>query len=280
MKTSHNTVLDYYFKKLNDIPLLSKEEEREVAKLAKKGDKAAREKLVTANLRFVVKMAKKYVSKEMPLDDLISEGNMGLLRAVETFDPDRKCHFISYAVHWIKQSILKAVAEKSHAVKLPLGWNNSLSQISRLNSESADLPYLEKIEFLSDQTGLKKSEVEKLLKVAQPKMSLDQEVKSQNDDRMTSVYDFIVSKNWVDPEKSLVIDELKQEVKKIIDDLNPIEQDIILSRYGLGDQKQMTLLELGKRYNLTKERIRQIEKSTLQVLKQRMLGTDALAYLD
>lgn len=279
MKANHD-ILDHYFKKLKDIPLLSKEEEDKIARLAKQGDEAAREKLVTSNLRFVVKIAKKYVSRDMPLDDLISEGNMGLLRAVETFDPDRKCHFISYAVHWIKQSILKAVAEKSHAVKLPLGWNNSLSQISRLSSESSDLPYLEKIDFLSKNTGLKKGEIEKLLAVAQPKMSLDQEVKSEKGDKATSIYNFIVSKNWIDPERSLAIDELKREVKKVIDDLAPIEQDIILSRYGLGDKKQMTLLALGKRYGLTKERIRQIEKNALQILKQRMSSRDVFAYLD
>lgn len=279
MKANHD-ILDHYFKKLKDIPLLSKEEEDKIARLAKQGDEAAREKLVTSNLRFVVKIAKKYVSRDMPLDDLISEGNMGLLRAVETFDPDRKCNFISYAVHWIKQSILKAVAEKSHAVKLPLGWNNSLSQISRLSSESSDLPYLEKIDFLSKNTGLKKGEIEKLLAVAQPKMSLDQEVKSEKGDKATSIYNFIVSKNWIDPERSLAIDELKREVKKVIDDLAPIEQDIILSRYGLGDKKQMTLLALGKRYGLTKERIRQIEKNALQILKQRMSSRDVFAYLD
>lgn len=278
MKTI-NDALGVYFKTIGQVPLLSSAEQLRMARLAKKGDDFAREQLVKTNLRFVVRMAKKYQGNSLPLIDLISEGNMGLLRAVESFDPERGFHFISYAAHWIKQNLIKAIAEKSYAVKLPLSWNNNLCQISRVVAKTDGMSFDQKVSFLADKTGLKKEEIFKLLVISQQKFSLDTEVSGEKG-KGRSMGEFMSDQHSLDPQDSLQKDVLKMEMNKAISSLNTLEKDIILNRYGFCGDKVTTLEVLGKKYRLTKERIRQIEKNALKILKQRMYQSDIAAYLD
>jgi len=259
-------ILSMYLKEINRIPLLTPEEELPLAKRAQKGDEFARKRMIEANLRFVVNVAKKYQNQGMPLIDLINEGNIGLMTALDKFDPDKGYHFISYAVWWIRQSVMKAINEKSRAVRLPLNRTNELLQIQKaqrslMKDLSTDDPTMEDIGTL---TGFEPEHVSNLLSISRDLISLDAPV--FNDGSTSNIGDFIEDESQ-NPEQSLMDASLKEDVRSLLATLSDKEREIIELRFGLEGKTPMSLKEIGELYNLTKERIRQIEKKALERLR-------------
>lgn len=262
-------VLSIYLKEINRIPLLSHEQEYDLAVRAQKGDERAREKLINSNLRFVVAVAKKYQGQGLPLEDLIDEGNIGLLIAMDKFEPDKGYHFISYAVWWIRQSIMKAICEKSRAVRLPLNRANELIQIQKAQKSlihetgSSDVS----IEEIAKAAGLDKTLVNELLSISRETVSFDTPVSNGNESSTTKLGDFIEDEGY-GPEELAMQKCLKEDINAVLDTLSDKEKEIIILRFGLNNNAPMSLKEIGELYNLTKERIRQIEKRALERLKQ------------
>lgn len=259
-------ILSMYLKEINRIPLLTPEEELSLAKRAQKGDEFARKRMIEANLRFVVNVAKKYQNQGMPLIDLINEGNIGLMTALDKFDPDKGYHFISYAVWWIRQSVMKAINEKSRAVRLPLNRTNELLQIQKaqrslMKDLSTDDPTMDDIGTL---TGFEPEHVSNLLSISRDLISLDAPV--FNDGSTSNIGDFIEDESQ-NPEQSLMDASLKEDVRSLLATLSDKEREIIELRFGLEGKTPMSLKEIGELYNLTKERIRQIEKKALERLR-------------
>ena len=262
-----NEVLSIYLAEINRIPLISHEEEYELALRAKSGDRAAREKLLNANLRFVVSVAKKFRGQGLPLSDLINEGNIGLITALDKFEPEKGYHFISYAVWWIRQAIMKAISEKGRTVRLPLNRANELMQIQKAmktiihDKETAD-PSIDEI---AEATGLDSALVSDLLSISQDVVSIDSPVR-RGEEGDTALGEFIEDESD-GPEKQVMDSALRAEVRSLLSTLSDKERDIIELRYGLSGEKPMSLKEIGERYSLTKERIRQIEKRALEKLR-------------
>ncbi len=264
---SDNEVLSIYLEQINKIPMLSHEEEYELALKAKNGDKRSFDKIINANLRFVVSVAKKYRGQGMPLTDLINEGNIGLITALEKFEPEKGYHFISYAVWWIKQSIMKALSEKARAVRLPLNRANELMQIQKAQSEIMHKNEDDPNDFalLSEMTGLEENLIKDLVSISQDMVNLDSAIKS--DDESSSTFSEFIEDPTAGPEDEVVNDSLKNEVWNLLGTLNEKERSIIIMRYGLDGSKPLSLKEIGLKFGLTKERIRQIEKRALEKLR-------------
>lgn len=260
-------IMGIYLKEINRIPLLTEEEELALAIRSRDGDELARKRMVEANLRFVVNVAKKYQNQGLALIDLINEGNIGLMTALDKFDPDRGYRFISYAVWWIRQSIMKAINEKGRAVRLPLNRTNELLQMQKaqrslMKDLETDDPTAEQI---GDLAGFDAEHVENLLAISRDLVSLDAPI--FNDGSASSVADFIED-GAQGPEEALLDSALKDDVRRLLSTLSEREREIIEMRYGLEGQIPMSLKEIGELYNLTKERIRQIEKRALDRLKE------------
>ena len=259
----HDDVLSMYLKEINKIPLLTREEEVELCEKARKGDKAAKDKIINANLRFVVKVAKKYQNHGLDLTDLISEGNIGLINAIEKFEPSRGYHFISYAVWWINQSILKAVSEKSRAIRLPLNRANELVRIEYAsNLINGTLSESEEVEQIAEMLNMPESKVRELLAISNGMVSLDAKVSASENDNSV-VGDYYEDETYAKPEEHTVEVALKDDVNSLLKTLRPNEQKVIRLRYGLNGYKPMSLQEIGEECNLTKERVRQIEKKAI-----------------
>ena len=260
-------IMSIYLKEINRIPLLTEEEELDLAIKSRDGDEFARKRMVEANLRFVVNVAKKYQNQGLPLMDLINEGNIGLMTALDKFDPDRGYRFISYAVWWIRQSIMKAINEKGRAVRLPLNRTNELLQMQKAQrSLMKDLETEEPTaEQIGELAGFDADHVESLLAISRDLVSLDAPL--FGDGNTSSVADFIED-GAQSPEEALMDSALKDDVRRLLSTLSKREREIIELRYGLEGQIPMSLKEIGELYNLTKERIRQIEKRALDRLKE------------
>ncbi len=259
-------ILALYLQEINQIPLLSREEEVALAKRVREGDIEAREKLATSNLRFVVNVAKQYRNQGLSFLDLINEGNLGLLNAVERFDVDRGYRFISYAVWWIQQSIRKAICEKSRLIRLPLNRANELVQIhkaKRFIDES--MSGEEEVAHIAKMLGLVESLVAELTSISRDPVSLDTPVYEDKD--TTSLSDMLEDTAYQLPESAAMDATLKYDLEKALEILNEREAEIIRYRFGLDGEAPMSLKEIGDRYNLTKERIRQIEKKALERLR-------------
>ncbi len=266
MKYDDDSTLSLYLKEINKIPLLTRDQEDEISRKAITGDKAAQAKLIEANLRFVVNVAKKYQNQGLPLEDIISEGNIGLMNAIERFDPDKGYHFISYAVWWIRQAILKAIYEKSRMIRLPLNRANELVQIEKTRkamlTEMGEDPSDAEISRL---TGIKVSDVTDLQAISRDLISLESPVYDERDS--SSLGDFIEDSANIGPDEQALMLSLSEDIESILGTLTDKESDILRHRFGLGDRKPLSLKEIGDRYNLTKERIRQIEKKALDRLR-------------
>ena len=264
---SDNEVLSTYLKAIDKIPLLTYEEEYDLALNAKNGDKKARERLINSNLRFVVSVAKKFRGQGIPLEDLINEGNIGLMTAVDKFEPEKGYHFISYAVWWVRQAILKALAEQSRPVRLPLNRSNELIQIVRAKNEllksgeNSD-PSAEDI---AEKTGLERNLVKSLMDITREMISFDSPIKG-DEEGDSSYFDFVEDKSQT-PEEDVVNHMMEKDVRSLLGVLGDKERDIIEKRYGFNGREPMSLKAIGDEYNLTKERIRQIEKSALEKLR-------------
>ena len=265
--SNDENVLSIYLKEINSIPLLSREDEDKYARQAAAGDKKAREILIKSNLRFVVNVAKKYQNKGIPLSDLINEGNIGLMNAIEKYDVDRGYHFISYAVWWIKQSILKSIGEKSRMIRLPLNRAGELVQIERAKKELlAEKGIDPELQEIADAVGLDEEHVRDLIEISRELVSIDNPVKA-GEKESALLSDYIVDTKTPKPEDIVIDNSLKVEINKLLETLSEKEADIIEQRFGLNGLIPMSLKEIGDRYNLTKERIRQIEKKAIDRLK-------------
>ncbi len=259
-------ILSIYLKEINRIPMLSRDEEVEYAKRAREGDEEAKNTLVTANLRFVVNVAKKYQNQGIPLLDLINEGNIGLLNAIERFDVDKGYHFISYAVWWIRQAILKSICEKSRTIRLPLNRANELMQIQKAQRELVTLKGEDSdLKEVAQLTSMDEQHVADLLNISRDMVSLETPV--YNDKNNTQLGDFIEDSEYTSPEDTAIESSLKDEINSVLKTLSEKEAAIIEHRYGLNGRRPMSLKEIGDLYHLTKERIRQIEKKALERLR-------------
>jgi len=265
--SSEDNVLSMYLKEINRIPLLSRADEDKYARLAATGDKHAQDMLVKSNLRFVVNVAKKYQNQGLPLSDLISEGNIGLINAIERYDVDKGYHFISYAVWWIRQAILKAICEKSRMIRLPLNRANELVQIDKAR-KLLEGAYTEdeEIREIARLLEMEPEHVADLVAVSRDLVSLETPVFDERDSSV--VGDFVENSSYVAPEDFVVEQNLKDDINLVLRTLSDKEREVIEYRFGLNGHRAMSLKEIGDRFKLTKERIRQIEKNALKRLTQ------------
>lgn len=261
--TNDENILAIYLKDINRIPLLSHEEEAQLAIKAKQGDKAAKNKIVNANLRFVVNVAKKYQKHGLDLTDLISEGNIGLLIAIDKFDVTKGYHFISYAVWWIRQSILKAICEKSHSIRLPLNRANELVQIEQAKKTiTGNKTEQEEFEEIASMLNMTTSHVREMVNISRDMISLDAEINNSENDK-TQIGDFYEDFRYGKPEDNVMKEAMEKDIDNVLNSLRKNEADVIRMRFGLNGIKPMSLKEVGSICNLTKERIRQIEKHAI-----------------
>lgn len=258
-----DSVLSIYLKDIQTVPLLSREEENELAIRAKAGDKAAKDKIVSANLRFVVNVAKNYQGGGLDLIDLISEGNIGLMTAVDKFDATKGYRFISYAVWWIRQSILKAICERSRAIRLPLNRANDLVQIMHARKLlRTDKTEEQEITEIARMLGMDASYVCEMLNINREMVSLDAPVLGE-DGMSMSLVDFIEDDRYAGPDEVMMGKEMRREIDETLSTLRPDEARVLRMRFGLGGGDPMSLKEIGDKCHLTKERIRQIEKGAI-----------------
>jgi len=255
-----------YLKEINKVPLLTREEEDYHARRAAKGIQESKDALIQANLRFVVNVAKKYQNQGLPLSDLISEGNIGLMNAIERFDVDKGYHFISYAVWWIRQAILKAICEKSRMIRLPLNRANELVQIEKVRKEITGSKGEEaEIREIARTLDMTPEHVADLVNISRDLVSLETPVYNEKDSSVLG--DFIEDKHYIQPESLTIERSLKEDINEVLSTLTEKEAEIIQFRFGLNGRSPLSLKEIGDRYSLTKERIRQIEKKALRRLQ-------------
>ena len=263
-------VLATYLKEINKIPLLSNEEEVELAEKAAAGDKLAKNKIINANLRFVVTIAKKYQKKGLDIEDLISEGNIGLINAIEKFDVSKGYRFISYAVWWIRQSILKAICEKSRPIRLPLNRANELVRIEHakkeLYSTGLSLNEEDEIAEVANMLNMDSTHVREMINISKEMASLDSEIYGKDNSYIT-MGEMLEDTRYAAPDTKLIEEDMNRELNDVIDTLKPNEAQVLRMRYGLDGQKPMSLKEVGEAFDLTKERIRQIEKIAIKRMR-------------
>ncbi len=261
--TKDDEILGMYLNEINKIPLLDHDEETELAVKARDGDKVAKDKIVKANLRFVVNVAKKYQNHGLELSDLISEGNIGLLTAIEKFDVTKGYHFISYAVWWIRQAIMKAICEKGRSIRLPMNRVNELVQIEKAKkSVHGNKSEEQEIEAVARMLGMEKNHVREMLNISREMVSLDAQIEGSEGDGGT-VGDFVKDEKYSNVDEKVMNESLQNELNKVLGTLKPAEEKVLRLRYGLGGNKPMSLAQVGEHCNLTKERIRQIEKTAI-----------------
>ncbi len=268
--------LDKYLQEISKEELLTVEEEVELAARVRKGDQKALETLTRANLRFVVSVAKQYQNQGLSLPDLINEGNLGLIKAAERFDETRGFKFISYAVWWIRQSILQAIAEQSRIVRLPLNQVSSVNKISqvlsRFEQENERRPSVDEI---SEQVDLPLEKIDEALNINGKHVSVDAPFADGEDN---SLLDVLVNDNSPSADKQLVLESLRQEIQKALSCLNERERMIIEAYFGI-EQPEMTLEEIGTKYGLTRERVRQIKEKAIRRLRNNTQNKMLKSYL-
>jgi RNA polymerase primary sigma factor len=260
--SSDENILSMYLKEINKIPLLTRDQENDYAVRAATGEKFAQDMLVKSNLRFVVNVAKKYQNQGMPLSDLISEGNIGLMNAIEKYDVTKGYHFISYAVWWIRQAILKAICEKSRMIRLPLNRANELVQIEKARKSFEGSSEDTEIRDVAAYLNMDPEHVADIIAVSRDLVSLDSPVYDERN--ASTVGDFIENEAYQSPECYATELNLKDDLNAVLSTLSIKERQVIEYRFGINGRRPMSLKEIGDRMHLTKERIRQIEKAALK----------------
>lgn len=269
--------LDKYLTEIGKVDLISAEDEVELAKRIKEGDQVALEKLTKANLRFVVSVAKQYQNNGLTLGDLINEGNLGLIKAAKRFDEKRGFKFISYAVWWIRQSIMQALAEQSRIVRLPLNRVGSLNKINKTFAELEQKYQREpSTEEIADVIGIGEEEVRDNLKIAGRHLSMDAPFVNGEEN---SLIDVLHDANESKPDTALISDSLTTEVRRALATLTARESDVLELYYGLNNNPAMTLEEIGERYHLTRERVRQIKEKATRRLRHTSRNKTLKTYL-
>ncbi len=269
--------LDKYLQEIGKVDLITADEEVELAQRIKAGDKKALEKLVKANLRFVVSVAKQYQNQGLSLPDLINEGNLGLIKAAKRFDETRGFKFISYAVWWIRQSILQALAEQSRIVRLPLNKIGSINKINKmyakLEQENERPPSPEE---LAKALDMSINDVKISLKNAGRHVSMDAPLVEGEE---SNLYDVLRSGESPSPDKTLMLESLRTEIERALNTLTPREADVIRLYFGLNGNHMMTLEEIGETFDLTRERVRQIKEKAIRRLKHTSRSKILKSYL-
>ncbi len=257
--------LDKYLHEIGKVNLLTSEQEVELAGKIRKGDQEALDKLIKANLRFVVSVSKQYQNQGLSLPDLINEGNVGLIKAAQRFDETRGFKFISYAVWWIRQSILQALAEQARIVRLPL---NKIGSINRINKAFSELEQMferePSVQEIAEVLQMASDDVKDAMKSASRHVSMDAPIK---EDEESTLYDVLLSKDAVSPDKGLLTESLRREIERVLSILTQREANILRLYFGLSTKYQYTLEEIGQEFNLTRERVRQIKEKAIKRLK-------------
>ncbi len=263
--TSVKDSIKMYLKEIGKIPLLTPSQERELARRAQMGDKKAREKLITANLRLVVSIAKRYIGRGLPFLDLIQEGNIGLLKAVEKFDWRKGYKFSTYATWWIRQAITRAIADQARTIRIPVHMVETINKLNRLireyYQEHGEQPSTEE---LAKMMGKPVEKIEEILEAAKETISLEAPI---GEDEDSTIGDFVADDSIPSTKKEAMRMLIREEVEKVLRTLNPREAMVLKMRYGLLDGKAKTLEEVGQYFNVTRERIRQIEVKALRKLR-------------
>ncbi|MDA8951797.1 RNA polymerase sigma factor RpoD/SigA [Flavobacteriaceae bacterium] len=269
--------LDKYLQEIGKVDLITADEEVELAQRIKAGDQIALEKLTKANLRFVVSVAKQYQNQGLTLPDLINEGNLGLIKAAKRFDETRGFKFISYAVWWIRQSILQALAEQSRIVRLPLNKIGSINKINKmfafLEQENERPPSAEEIAKKLDMTV---NDVKESMKNSGRHVSMDAPLIEGED---SNLYDVLNSGESPNPDRKLLHESLRIEINRALETLTPREADVVKLYFGLGEHQPMTLEEIGETFDLTRERVRQIKEKAIRRLKHTSRSKILMTYL-
>ena len=271
--------LDKYLQEIGRVDLISADEEVELARRIRNGDRAALERLTKANLRFVVSVSKQYQNQGLALPDLINEGNLGLIKAAERFDETRGFKFISYAVWWIRQSILQALAEQARIVRLPL---NKIGNINRINKAFSELeqkferpPSADELaEFLDCST----EEVKQSLSQTGRHVSMDAPL-IDGDESSSSMYDVLTTDSLPNPDSGLVLESLRRDIRTSLRTLTSRESEVVSMFYGLEGKMPMSLEEIGYKFDLTRERVRQIKEKAIRRLKQTSKNRNLKTYL-
>ena len=268
--------LDKYLQEISKEDLISVEEEVELAQRIRKGDRRALERLTRANLRFVVSVAKQYQNQGLTLPDLINEGNMGLIKAAEKFDETRGFKFISYAVWWIRQSILQAIVEQSRIVRLPLNQVGSVNKINRmLNKFEQENERRPSIDEISEHVDLPKDKIDEALSVNSRHVSVDAPFAEGEDN---TLLDVLVGEDTPTTDRELVMESLRSEINSALKILSPRERSIIEAFFGI-NQSEKTLEEIGSKYGLTRERVRQIKEKAIRRLRDNTQNKLLKSYL-
>lgn len=268
--------LEKYLQEIGKEEMISVEEEVELAQRIKKGDREALERLTKANLRFVVSVAKQYQNQGLSLPDLINEGNVGLIKAAEKFDETRGFKFISYAVWWIRQSILQAIAEQSRIVRLPLNQVGSVNKINRmLNKFEQENERRPSVEEISEETNLPEDKIDEAMAANTHHVSVDAPF-SEGDEG--SLLDVLVNESSPMADRQLVIESLQAEIRQALRILNERERNVITAFFGI-DSPELTLEEIGEKYGLTRERVRQIKEKAIRRLRDGTKNQVLKAYL-
>lgn len=275
--------LDLYLSEIGETPLINAKEEVRLTRKIKKGDKKSLEELIKANLRFVVSVAKHYQNQGLPLADLINEGNIGLIKAAKRFDETRGFKFISYAVWWIKQVILQALAEQSRIVRLPLNRVGTLYKIGKISSRlEQGLGRLPSADEIARELELTESEVAETLKISNAHLSLDAPFVGGSgtspDD--SSLLNVLVDEFQPSPDEALLSQSLRMEIEKALNSLTSREAEVISLYFGLNHEKAHTLEEIGARFSLTRERIRQIKEKAIRRLRHASRSRSLRQYLN
>jgi len=277
ISTRESQSLDRYLQEIGKVSLITPEEEVRLAKQIQAGSQDALEKLTKANLRFVVSVAKQYQNQGLSLGDLINEGNLGLIKAAKRFDETRGFKFISYAVWWIRQSILQALAEQSRIVRLPLNRVGALNKIgkelSKLEQEYERIPSAAE---LAESLDMSVSEVADTLKISGRHLSVDAPFAQGEDNRLLDVLE---NEETPDPDNDLMGDSLKVEIERALSKLTKREAEVIRLYFGIGREHSLTLEEIGERFDLTRERVRQIKEKALRKLRHHNRSMALRAYL-
>ena len=271
-----SAALDRYLQEIGHEDLISVDEEVELAQRIKKGDKRALERLTKANLRFVVSVAKQYQNQGRSLPDLINEGNLGLIKAAKKFDETRGFKFISYAVWWIRQSILQAIAEQSRIVRLPLNQVGSVNKINRLvNSFEQENERRPSVDEIADNIDLPEDKIADALNVNTHHVSVDAPFQEGEDN---SLLDVLPNTDIPSADSELVHESLREEIARVLETLNQRERNVVEAFFGIG-QAEMTLEEIGDKYGLTRERVRQIKEKAIRRLRHNTKNKYLKSYL-
>lgn len=269
-----------YLREIGKIPLLSAEEEMELAQRVIQGDKRAKDKMAEANMRLVVSIAKRYSGRGLDFLDLIQEGNTGLLRAVEKFDPDKGFKFSTYATWWIRQAITRAIADQARTIRIPVHMVETINKLLRTQRRmTQELNREPTIEELSKELDMEPEKIEYVMKIKQDISSLDAGVGRDGDEEDSVLGDFIEDEDTVSPEESATNQLLKEQVNDVLSSLSDREQKIVRMRFGLDNGKSHTLEEVGQEFAVTRERIRQIEAKALAKLRKHKDAKKLYEYL-